>query len=181
MNDTNQALGNTLLVSESLEQPPTEDAPEMPGVGIPAADETAATASNTAADAALGDDAPEDVYLTPSDMSAPEGDPVGDDPQVGGSRSSRESTDCGSDGDGDGDDDEVHTKNEGKTRQREIKRMVRQRRRKIEETKDALRGMAASVATLQLQAQPLPPRDALLEHDLIPLPSTTTDGERAAE
>ena len=41
--------------------------------------------------------------------------------------------------------------------------------------------MEASVATQQLQAQPLHPRYALLELDLIPLSSTTRDWERAAE
>ena len=110
-------------------------------------------------------------------MSAPKGHPFDDDQQVGGTRSSAESTDCGSDGDEDGDDDEDDAKNEEKKRQRDIKRIVRQRSRKIEEKKDALRAMA----TLQLQAQPLPPRVALPEYDLIPLPSTTTDWERAAD
>ena len=182
MGDTKQAFGDTLLVSESQEKPLfSEDDLEMPGVDIPAANETAATASNTAADTALGDDAPEDVDFTLSDVLAPEGDPADDDQQVGGTRSSAESTDCGSDGDKHGDDDEEDAMNEEKMRQRGIKRIVRQRRREIEETKDALRAMEASMATLQLQAQPLPPPDALPEHDLMTLPSTTTDWERAAD
>ena len=83
----------------------------MPGVHIPAAEESAATASNTAANAALGDDAPDNADLTLSDVSAPEGDPVDDDQQMGATRSSAESTDCGSDGDQDGDDDEDDAKN----------------------------------------------------------------------
>ena len=58
---------------------------------------------------------------------------------------------------------------------------MRQRRREIGETKAPLRAMEASLATLQLRAQPLPPRHALPEHDLIPLPSTTTYWERAAD
>ena len=37
------------------------------------------------------------------------------------------------------------------------------------------------MATLQLQAQLLPPRDALPEHDLIPLRSTAVDWERTAD
>ena len=185
MGYTNQALEDTLLVVDSLEKPLlTEDDHKNPGADIPAADKTAATTSNTAADAALGDDAPKDVDLTASDASAPERDFAHDDQQGGGTCSSAESTDCGSDGDedaADGDDDEDNAKNEVKERQREIKRIMRQRRREIGEAKDALRAMEARVATVQLQAQPLPQQDALPEHDLIPLPSTTTDSERAAD
>ena len=109
MCDNNQALGDRLLVSESLEKPLfIKDDPEIPGVDIPAAEETAATASNTAAGVALADDAPEDVDLTLSDVSAPQGDSVHDDQLRGGSLSSAESTDCGSAGEedaADGDDD----------------------------------------------------------------------------
>ena len=182
MGDTNQALGDMLLVSETLEKPLfTEDDPEMPGADIPAADKTDATASNTAADAAVGDDAPENVDLNPSDVSAPDGDPADDDQQVGWTPSSAESMDCRNDGGEDGNDDKDDAKDEEKKRQLKIKRIVRQRRRGNDETKDALRAMEARVATLQLQAQPLPLRDALPEHDFIPLKSTTTDWQRAAD
>ena len=44
----------------------------MPAVDTPAANETPATTTNTAADAAMGEDAPEDVDLTPSDVPVPE-------------------------------------------------------------------------------------------------------------
>ena len=108
----------------------------MPVGDILAADKTAATASNTAADAALSDYAPENVDLTPSDVSAPKGDSGHDDQQRGGTRSSPERTDCGTDreeeaADGGVDGDDI--KNEEKKRQREIKRIMRQRRREIEE------------------------------------------------
>ena len=53
----------------------TEDDFEMPGVDIPAADETAATASSTSADATLAHNPPEDVGLTPSDVQRPRGTP----------------------------------------------------------------------------------------------------------
>ena len=76
--------------------------------------------------------------------------------------------------------DDIGKNEEDKKRQREIQRIMRQHTRKIEEKKEALRAMA-SVAILQLQAQPLHQLDALPQHDSIPLPSTTTDWERAAE
>ena len=152
MADTNQALGDTLLVAESLQKPLlTEDHPEMPVGNIPASDETAATASNTAANTALSDYAPDNVDLTLSDVSAPEKDPVHADQQGGVACSSVESTDCGTKGDvdaADGDDNKDDTKNEEKKRQREIKRIMRQRRRENEETKDAPRALEDGVATL---------------------------------
>ena len=185
MADTNQAWGDTSLVIESLEKPLlSEDDPEMPRGEIPAAVATAATASHTAADAAHGDDAPRDVDLTLSNVSTDEGDPVHDAHQSRGSRSSAESTECGTDGDidpEDGDDNDDKSENEeDKKKEREIRRIMRQRTCKIEEKKEALRAMA-SVATLQLQAQPLHQLDALPQHDWIPLPSTTRDWEGAAE
>ena len=118
-------------------------------------------------------------------VSAYVADPVHDDQQGGGTRSSAESTDCGTVGDGDlsdrDDDDDEAKKEEDKKRQREIKRIVSQRRREVRERNEAQRVMVAAVAKLQLEAQLVPPQDALPQHDSIPLPSTTTDWGRAAE